>query len=119
MLVCSTCRRQSAEGARFCSHCGEALPPSSPSSDPGQTARKDDLNLTVLIAMAGLLLLAVLIPPWEASPEDPPAFLGFHPFWASPTATAVVSRMLLTIETTTIAIAGIYGSWFFRKRRDN
>lgn len=75
------------------------------------------MNLTVLIAMAGLLILAVLIPPWEASPEDPPAFLGFHPFWAGPSATAVVSRMLLTIETTTIAIAGIYGSWLFRRGR--
>jgi uncharacterized membrane protein HdeD (DUF308 family) len=33
-----------------------------------------------------------------------------------PTLDAVVSRLLLTIELVTIAIAGLYGAFFFRKK---
>lgn len=73
-----------------------------------------DLHLPTLYLMAAALILAVLFPPWEAAPNDPPAFLGLHAFWTPPTPTAVVSRMLLTIETMTIAIAGLYVAWFFR-----
>lgn len=73
--------------------------------------------MTVLYVMVGVIILAVLFPPWEAPPSDPPAFLGFHPFWMPPTATAVISRMLLTIETMTTAIGGLYASWLFRRGR--
>lgn len=34
--------------------------------------------------------------------------------FSPPAPEAVVSRMLLTIELVTIAIAGLYGSWLFR-----
>ncbi len=66
--------------------------------------------------MIGLLILAVVIPPWETPPDQPPAFLGFGYLWTPPTPDAVVSRMLLTIEVTTLGVAGLYCSWLFRKK---
>lgn len=120
-MTCLECRRPLLDGARFCSHCGAAVvAPSATTSEPDAesshpaAAPAENLNLTALYTMALALVLAVLIPPWETPPTDPPAFLGLHPFWTPPTPTAVVSRMLLTIEAMTIAIAGFYVSWFFR-----
>lgn len=114
-MTCSHCGRSVDDTARFCSHCGTAISerPAAGSHAPRQV---EELNLPILYGMAGALVLAVLLPPWEAPPDDPPAFLGLHPFWMPPTPTAVVSRMLLTIETMTFAIGGIYGSWLFRRR---
>jgi hypothetical protein len=66
--------------------------------------------------MVGLLILAVLFPPWETPPSQPPDFLGMHFILAPPTADAVVSRLLLTIELVTIAIAGLYGAFLFRRK---
>lgn len=113
--TCPVCRRTAPDHARFCSHCGSSLDltitsPSHPRDHLGE------LNLSVLYGMAVLLVLAVIVPPWEAPPTDPPAFLGLHPFWSAPTPTAIISRMLLTIETTTIAIGGLYSSWLFRRK---
>jgi hypothetical protein len=39
-----------------------------------------------------------------------------HFLLSPPTPEAVVSRMLLTIELVTIAIAGLYGSFLFRTK---
>lgn len=79
------------------------------------------MNLPILYGMVASLILALLFPPWETPPGLPPAFLGFHFFWDPPAsseggATAVVSRLLLTIELVTIAVAGLYFSWLFRDR---
>ncbi|MFQ5932021.1 MAG: hypothetical protein ACE5MM_06415 [Nitrospiraceae bacterium] len=81
------------------------------------------MNMPVLYWMVALLILAVLFPPWETPPEQPPEFLGFH-FILSPPNTAanggeeqgIISRLLLTIELTTIAIGGFYLSWLLRRR---
>ncbi len=112
-ITCPVCRREQGADARYCAHCGTALTTPSESST-GSSASSNDLNLRALSGMTVLLILAVLFPPWEAPPADPPAFLGLHPLWSPPTPTAIVSRMLLTIETMTIAIGGIYLAWWFR-----
>lgn len=72
--------------------------------------------MPVLYVMIGILILAVFFPPWETPPDQPPAFLGFYPLWSRPPE-GVVSNMLLIIETSTIAIAGVYLSWIWRKKR--
>lgn len=74
------------------------------------------MNLNVLYGMVGALILVVLFPPWETPPTQPPEFLGLHFMMSPPTPDAIVSRMLLTIELTTITIGGLYGAFFFRKR---
>ena len=66
--------------------------------------------------MVVLLILALLFPPWETPPEQQPEFLGIHFILSPPVSDAVVSRMLLTIELVTIAIAGLYGAFLFRKK---
>ncbi len=77
---------------------------------------KETLNLRILYIMVGLLILAVLFPPWEAAPGEPPAYLGMHFILSPPEPGAVISRLLQTIELVTIAIAGMYLSWLFRER---
>ena len=72
--------------------------------------------MNVLYGMVGTLILAVLFPPWETPPTQPPEFLGFHSVLSPPTPEAIISRMLLTIELTTVTIAGLYAAFFFRKR---
>jgi hypothetical protein len=76
----------------------------------------DALNLNVLYGMAAVLVLAVLFPPWETPTSQAPEFLGMHFILAPPTPDAVVSRLLMTIELVTIAIAGLYGAFLFRQR---
>jgi len=66
--------------------------------------------------MVAMLILALLVPPWETPPEQPPEFLGMHFILSPPAPEAVVSRMLQTIELVTIAIAGMYGAFLFRKK---
>lgn len=81
------------------------------------------MNLPILYLMIAGLILAGLFPPWESAPGRPPEFLGFH-FILNPPDVAstgqgtagVVSRLLITIELVTIAIAGFYFSWLFRKK---
>jgi hypothetical protein len=70
----------------------------------------------VLYGMVAMLSLAILFPPWETPPSQAPEFLGLHFILTPPTPDAIVSRLLLTIELVTIAIAGLYGSFLFRQK---
>ncbi|GJL54432.1 MAG: hypothetical protein NPIRA02_15640 [Nitrospirales bacterium] len=74
------------------------------------------LNIRILYIMVGVLILAVLFPPWEAAPEEPPQFLGMAFILSPPREGAVVSRMLQTIQLVTIAVGGMYASWLFRSK---
>jgi len=76
----------------------------------------ETLNLRILYLMVGLLLLAVLFPPWEAAPGEPPQFLGLGFILSPPREGAIVSRMLQTIQLVTITVAGMYGAWLFRSK---
>ncbi len=78
--------------------------------------------MPVLYWMVALLILAVLFPPWETPPEQPPEFLGFHFILSSPNTDVnggeqhgIISRLLVTVELTTITIGGLYLSWILRK----
>ena len=73
--------------------------------------------MPALYIMVGALLLALVIPPWETPPGHPPEFLGFSFYWSPPDPDAVVSRLMATIELTTIGIAGLYFSWLLRKKK--
>ena len=84
--------------------------PHATTSEPGQ------LNIEILYGMVAMLALALLFPPWETPPSQAPEFLGLHFILSPPTPDAIVSRLLLTIELVTIAIAGLYGSFLFRKK---
>jgi len=66
--------------------------------------------------MVGVLILAVMFPPWESPPGDAPEYLGMHFVMSPPSEGAVISRMLQSIELVTIAVAGLYGAWLFRER---
>jgi hypothetical protein len=66
--------------------------------------------------MVTLLALALLFPPWETPPTQAPEFLGLHFILAPPTPDAVVSRLLMTIELVTIAIAGLYGAFILGRK---
>jgi Sec-independent protein secretion pathway component TatC len=83
---------------------------------PMQLTTPEQLNLKVLYGMVATLILAVLFPPWETPPSQPPEFLGIHFVMSPPTPEAIISRMLLTIELTTVTIAGLYAAFFFRRR---
>ncbi len=118
MQTCPSCQRAQPEINRFCTHCGrridgnaEAISPSrSDRSAPGQ------LNIQVLYGMVATLVLAIVFPPWETPPDQPPEFLGMHFIFSPPNPEAVVSSMLQTIELVTITIAGMYGAFLFRKK---
>src|SRR5262249_62322332 len=100
---------------RYCLGCVQQFVPV-PSTSPKQgDPAPDALNLQIPYVMVGVLILAVLFPPWETPPPQPPNFLGMHFILTPPTPDAVVSRLLLTIELVTIAIAGLYASFLFRK----
>jgi len=120
MKICPSCRQELPEISRYCSHCGQRLhadpvelPPPSPRRVDPPT---DRLNVEVLYGMVAMLSLAILFPPWETPPSQAPEFLGLHFILSPPTPDAIVSRLLLTIELVTIAIAGLYGSFLFRQR---
>ena len=120
MRICPVCRQELPEISRYCSQCGQRLhadpietpPPPPPRAAPGP----GQLNLEFLYGMVTMLSLAILFPPWETPPAQAPEFLGLHFIFAPPTPDAVVSRLLLTIELVTIAIAGLYGSFLFRQK---
>ena len=118
MRTCPACQRSLPEINRFCTHCGHRLDgtPAGRESSPQPAPVPEQLNLNVLYGMVALLILAFLFPPWEAPPPQPPEFLGLHFILSPPTVDAVVSRMLLTIELVTLAIAGLYGSFLFRRK---
>lgn len=115
MKTCEACGRLLPEISRFCTHCGARLEAGTSASSQSQQAG-EQLNLQILYAMVAALALALLVPPWESPPSQPPEFLGFGFILSPPSADAIVSRLLLTIELVTIAIAGMYGSFLFRKR---
>lgn len=116
MKTCPDCGRWLSDQSRFCTACGRALT-ALPVDDPIAHRAGETLNHPILYGMIGFLILAVIVPPWEAPPSRPPAFLGFGSLWGPPEPEAVVSRPLLTIEVTMIGVAGLSLSWLFRKRR--
>lgn len=116
MRSCPSCHRELPEIYRYCTHCGSSLNADSPPSPKSQDDRPEALNLQILYGMVAMLALALLFPPWETPPSQEPEFLGLHFFLSPPTPEAVVSRLLMTIELVTIAIAGLYGSFLFRNR---
>ena len=118
MQTCLACQRPQPEINRFCTHCGRRL---DGSGGDASVSRPDadapeQMDITVLYAMVAILILAVLFPPWETPPDQQPEFLGLSFILSPPTAEAIVSRMLLTIELVTIAIAGFYGAFLFRRK---
>ena len=118
MQTCPSCHQSLPEINRFCTQCGQrlAVTASPAPAPPPQPTTPEQLNLNVLYGMVGTLILAVLLPPWETPPNQPPEFLGFHSVLSPPTPEAIISRMLLTIELTTVTIAGLYAAFFFRRR---
>ena len=113
MQVCPTCRQSQPQINRFCVQCGGRLDGRA-SGSPATRPASEQLNINVLYGMVVLLILAILFPPWETPPMQEPEFLGMHFVLSPPAPEAVVSRMLLTIELVTIAIAGMYGAFLFR-----
>jgi hypothetical protein len=118
MQLCPSCRRSQPEIHRFCTQCGQRLDTqgSAQHRTPAPPSTPEQLSLNVLYGMVAALIVAVLFPPWETPPSQPPEFLGIHFFLSPPAPDAIVSRMLLTIELTTITIGGLYAAFFFRKR---
>lgn len=116
MKLCPRCRKELPEIYRYCTECGSPLDASVVSSSAKTTLSPEALNLQVLYGMVAVLVLALLFPPWETPPTQAPEFLGLHFILAPPTPDAVVSRLLMTIELVTIAIAGFYGAFLFRQR---
>lgn len=117
MKTCIACGHELSAGDRYCTQCGRPhLPASSAHQSPADGPAMEEMNITALYAMAGALVLALLFPPWETPPGTTPEFLGFSFCVSPPEPDAVVSRLILTIELTTIAIAGLYLSWLLRKK---
>lgn len=118
MQVCPACSRSQPEINRFCIQCGRRLDggADSPPASQSKGTAPEQLNITVLYGMVAVLIVAVLFPPWETPPTQTPEFLGMYFILSPPASEAVVSRMLLTIELVTIAIAGMYGAFLFRKK---
>ena len=121
MKTCSFCGQELQESSRFCTRCGRAVAGPAQSNRVATEARPErpdaeQMNLPMLYAMVGLLIVAVLFPPWETPPGQSPEFLGFNFILSPSEPDSVVSRLLITIELVTIAMAGIYLSWLFRKR---
>ncbi len=109
---CPACGQSLPRHVRLCPNCGKRLPSESLYAERA----KETLNIQILYIMVGLLILAVLVPPWEAAPGEPPAYLGMHFIQSPPQPGAVISKLLQSIELVTIAIAGMYFSWLFRER---
>ena len=116
MKACPNCRRELPEIYRYCTACGTTLDGAAPSKNPKPALSQEALNLHVLYGMVALLILALLFPPWETPANQAPEFLGLHFILAPPTGDAVVSRLLITIELVTIAIAGLYGAFLLRNK---
>lgn len=118
MQACPICSRSQPEINRFCVQCGRRLDgrANGPSAFRPVRSAPGQLNISILYGMVVLLILALVFPPWETPPNQPPEFLGMHFVFSPPAPEAVVSRMLLTIELVTIAIAGMYGAFLFRQK---
>jgi len=120
MKTCTTCHQELSDDHRYCTRCGRPQLPSSSqhATQPGE-AEAEEMNITALYVMIGALIMALLVPPWETPPGQPPEFLGFHFYWSPPEPEAIVSRLMMTIELTTIGIAGLYCSWLLRKKKQD
>ncbi len=117
MKTCITCGHALADEDRYCTQCGRPqLPESSTPQSPAGGPAMEEMNITALYAMAVALVLALLFPPWQTPPGATPEFLGFHFCLSPPEPDAVVSRLVMTIELTTIGIAGLYLSWLLRTK---
>ncbi|HEX9742542.1 MAG TPA: hypothetical protein VGA17_07100 [Nitrospiraceae bacterium] len=117
MKACIICHHELSAEDRYCTQCGRPhFPASSVDTPPANGPAMEEMNITALYVMACALVLALLFPPWETPPGARPEFLGFH-FWLSPPEPeAVISRLIMTIELTTIGIAGLYLSWLLRNK---
>jgi hypothetical protein len=122
MKTCPSCRRELPELNRYCTECGQRLEAYSfqdPSPVPKITETREkpeSLNLRALYGMVAALVLALIFPPWETPPSQDPEFLGLRFVLDPPAPDAIISRLLLTIELVTIAIAGLYSAFLFRKK---
>ena len=117
MKTCNPCGHELSSEDRYCTRCGQPQPPaSSAQAPPAGEPAVEEMNITALYAMVVALVLALLFPPWEAPPGEPPEFLGLHFCLSPPEPDAIVSRLIMTIELTTIGIAGLYLSWLLRKK---
>jgi hypothetical protein len=116
MKACPSCQRELPQIYRYCTHCGTRLDGESRPTPVKPDSTPDALNLQILYGMVAMLVLALHFPPWETPASQAPEFLGLHFILAPPTPDAVVSRLLITIELVTIAIAGLYGAFLFRKQ---
>lgn len=116
MKTCPSCQRQQPDLNRYCIGCGRQLDAGLPASSAQASTTPEALNLQILYGMVAVLALAILFPPWETPPSQSPEFLGMHFILTPPTSDAVISRLLLTIEFVTIAIAGLYGAFLFRRK---
>ena len=109
--TCRSCGFGIPTEGRYCLRCGTQV------DTPEQEPRVGEaLNIRILYVMVGVLILAVLFPPWEAAPGEPPQFLGLRFILSPPREGAVVSRLLQTIQLITIAVGGMYGAWLFRSK---
>ena len=115
MRTCPSCQRELPEVYRYCTQCGRRLDGTPQAAAPASAVVPDGPNLQILYGMVALLIAALLFPPWETPPSQAPEFLGLHFILTPPTPDAVVSRVLITIELVTIAIAGLYGAFLLRK----
>lgn len=106
---CPSCGYDLPLQGRFCPKCGNRV-----DRKPMEKSKQEPLNLRILYIMVGLLILAVLFPPWQTPPGQPPEFLGFHFITSPPTEGAQRSPILQNIQLFTIAVAGLYFSWAFR-----
>ncbi|MGC3975247.1 MAG: zinc ribbon domain-containing protein [Nitrospira sp.] len=118
MKPCPACGRDLPEINRYCTYCGTGVASHTQqqSTPPASGSARDQLNPHILYGMVTVLIVSVIMPPWETPPSQPAAFLGFHFILSPPQPDAIVSRLLLTIELTTTAIAGLYLSFLFRSK---
>ncbi|HNP29978.1 MAG: zinc ribbon domain-containing protein [Nitrospira sp.] len=106
---CPSCGYDIPLKGRYCPKCGNRA-----DRKPVEDSNQEPLNLRILYIMVGLLILAVLFPPWQTPPEQTPEFLGFHFITSPPMEGAQRSPILQNIQLFTIAVAGLYFSWAFR-----
>ena len=109
--TCPSCGFDMDSKGRFCPKCGSRFPPQSKGEQ-----QEESLNIRVLYVMVGLLILAVLFPPWQTPPGESLEFLGFHFILSPPRPGAERSPVLQTVQLFTIAVAGLYFSWMLRSR---
>ena len=119
MKRCPSCQQELPEISRYCTRCGNPVDGGrdARSSEAPRGVKREDLNINILYGMVAALLLALTYPPWETPASQTPEFLGFQFILNPPSAEAVVSRLLLTIELTTLAIAGLYLAFLFRSNK--